>query len=96
MASTFSFNRFFFLSENNIICYLSHNILVENYILVRNFVFPREMEEHAPVQLAVVRPALLRTQRTLSSRPLQDLPDGLLAVFPGKQIPLENSKYRKF
>ena len=48
--------------------------------------FSGEMDEHAPVQLGVVRPTLLGTQRTLAPSPLQDLSDGLFAVPPGKKF----------
>ena len=77
-----------FSQENNVICYLSENIFIEQQP-VGNFMFSGEMEEHAPVQLGVVRPALLRTQRTLPSGPLQDLTDGLLAILPEKNLFLE-------
>ena len=51
---------------------------------------PGEVDEHVPVQgLGLVAgpapgPALVpRAQRTFAPRPLQDLPDGRLAVRPG-------------
>ena len=81
MASTFSFNRFFFLSENNIICYLSQNIIVEQQP-VCNLVFSGEMSENAPVEFRAVLPALLRTEWAVAPRPLKDLPNGHLAVLP--------------
>ena len=82
MASTFSFNKIaFFFSESNTICYLSQNIIIEQQP-IGNFMFSGEMSEDAPVQLGVVRPPLLGTQRTCPTRPLKDLSYRSFAVLP--------------
>ena len=55
--------------------------------------FPGEMYEHAPVQLGVVRPSLIRAERAPPARPLQDLPDSQLAVLPevsAEQVALDH------